>query len=219
MCSSSLFPLTSVLILGCPLLLPDCSLAASWPSSLFPGLHGCSLAAPGCPAMSVPGCSWLPLDAPWACHFAPVVLWRNGPLPTSGEAVLCRSGHLPKRRLAEARSRPTGLGRRPNDGNSFACVFANFRVEAERQPAMETKNATLRKRARDPPAAIQPHQPPRIKHAIQQTHFNEQVSKFLPRESGSTSRVFIFLVFDTRRVEACCFEVRWLYCLCVQRLV
>ena len=141
-CSSSLFPLTSVLILGCPLLLPGCSLAASWPSSLFPGLHGCSLAAPGCPAMSVPGCSWLPLDAPWACHFAQVVLWRNGPLPTSGEAVLCRSGHLPKRRLAEARSRPTGLGRRPNDGNSFACVFANFRVEAERQPAVETKNAT-----------------------------------------------------------------------------
>ena len=45
------------------------------------------------------------------------------------------------------------------------------------RPAMETKNATLRKRARDPPAAIQPHQPPRIKHAIQQKHFNEQVSK------------------------------------------
>ena len=152
---------------------PCCSLAAPWPSALFPGLHGCSLAAPGCPAMSVPGCSWLPLDAPWACHFAQVVLWRNGPLPTSGEAVLCRSGHLPKRRLAEARSRPTGLGRRPNDGNSFACVFANCRVESERQPAMETKNATLRKRARDPPAAIQPHQPPRIKHAIQQKHFNE----------------------------------------------
>ena len=43
------------------------------------------------------------------------------------------------------------------------------------RPAMETKNATLRKRARDPPAAIQPHQPPRIKHAIQQKHFNEQV--------------------------------------------
>ena len=133
-CSSSLFPLTSVLILGCPLLLPGCSLAASWP-----------------------------------CHFAQVLLWRNGPLPTSGDAVLCRSGphpmrsstdavrpirrssvaavlcrsgHLPKRRLAEARSCPTGLGRRPNDGNSFACVFANFRVEAERQPAVETKNAT-----------------------------------------------------------------------------
>ena len=61
---------------------------------------------------------------------------------SSVAAVLCRSGHLPKRRLAEARSRPTGLGRRPNDGNSFACVFANFRVEAERQPAVETKNAT-----------------------------------------------------------------------------
>ena len=34
------------------------------------------------------------------------------------------------------------LGRRPHDGNSFACVFANFRVEVERQPAVETKNAT-----------------------------------------------------------------------------
>ena len=43
------------------------------------------------------------------------------------------------------------------------------------RPAMETKNATLRKRARDPPAAIQPHQPPRIKHAIQQKPFNEHV--------------------------------------------
>ena len=86
---------------------------------------------------------------------AEAVLSRSGPPPkrsptdalrpirrSSVAAVLCRSGHLPKRRLAEARSRPTGLGRRPNDGNSFACVFANFRVEAERQPAVETKNAT-----------------------------------------------------------------------------
>ena len=90
--SSSLFPLASELILGCPLLLPGCSPAASWPSSLFPGLHGCSLAAPGCPAMSVPGCSW-------DC----------------------------------ARSGTVGV---------FACVFANLRVEAERQPMVETKNAT-----------------------------------------------------------------------------
>ena len=72
------------------MLLPGCSLAASWPSSLFPGLHGCSLAAPGCPAMSVPGCSWLPLDAPWACHFAQVVLWRNGPLPTCVRVLVQR---------------------------------------------------------------------------------------------------------------------------------
>ena len=107
-------------------------------------------------------------------------------------SVLCRSGHLPKRRLAEARSCPTGLGRRPQDGNSFACVFANFRVEVERQPAVETKNATFRTRARDTPAAIQPHQHPPIKHAIQQTHFNEQVKgscheKAAPRVAFSFS--------------------------------
>ena len=95
------------------------------------------------------------------------------------------------------------------------CCSYSDELMFDGRPAMETKNATLRKDARDPHAAMQPHQHPRIKHAIQQTHFNEQVEKFLPRESGSTSRVFIFLVFDTRSVEPCCFEVRWLYCLCV----
>ena len=61
---------------------------------------------------------------------------------SSAAAVLCRSGHLPKRRVAEACPRRTGPVRRPNNGNSLACVFAAFRVEAKRQPAMETKNAT-----------------------------------------------------------------------------
>ena len=89
--STSLFPLASELILGFPLLLRGCSPAASRPSSLFPGLHCCSLAAPGCPAMSVPGCSW----------------------------DCARSGTV----------------------SVFASVFANFH-EAERQPAVETKNAT-----------------------------------------------------------------------------
>ena len=87
------------------------------------------------------------------------------------------------------------------------------------RPAMETKNATLRKRARDPPAAIQPRQPPRIDNPTQQTHFNETVSKLFPREIGFTRRVFIFLIFDTCRAEARSFELRLLCCLSVRRFV
>ena len=86
---------------------------------------------------------------------------RSGPLPkrcstealqpirrSSAAAVLCRSGHLPKRRVAETHSRPTGPARRPNNGNSLACVFVTLRVAVERQPAMETKNATTSQVAR-----------------------------------------------------------------------
>ena len=84
---------------------------------------------------------------------------------------------------------------------------------------METKNTTLRKRARDPPAAIQPRQSPHIDNPTQQTHFNEIVSKLFPREIGFTSRVYMFLIVDTCRVETRRFEVRLLCCLSVRRFV
>ena len=126
MCSSSLFPLTSVLILGCPLLLPGCFLAfliVPWPPWLLPGCswlpgYVCSwllLAAPGC-SLGMPLCSGGPVAKRSSANVCagPVqrvcgglgersglrgcaAAKRGLPKRSPPEAVLPRSGPLPMR--------------------------------------------------------------------------------------------------------------------------